>query len=70
MEVFEMFGGDLPVMHLNRKPVFGKEMGDHFHNDPVDATKYKIVNSFHECAAISSCAVRENVTFVKFLIVD
>lgn len=44
VEVFGLFGGDLPVMHQSRKPDCGKWMGDCPHNAPVgagDKTKLK-----------------------------
>ncbi|MCM3207451.1 hypothetical protein M3637_23750 [Paenibacillus illinoisensis] len=37
VEVFGLFGGDLPVMHYSRKPDCGKWMGDCPHNAPVGA---------------------------------
>ncbi|MGW7162679.1 hypothetical protein [Paenibacillus taichungensis] len=37
VEVFGLFGGDLPVMHQSRKPDCGKWMGDCPHNAPVGA---------------------------------
>ncbi|GAS83831.1 hypothetical protein BK131_27830 [Paenibacillus amylolyticus] len=35
VEVFGLFGGDLPVKHQSRKPDCGKWMGDCPHNAPV-----------------------------------
>ncbi|WDQ33025.1 MULTISPECIES: hypothetical protein [Paenibacillus] len=37
VEVFGLFGGDLPVMHQSREPDCGKWMGDCPHNAPVGA---------------------------------
>ncbi|MBR2564042.1 MAG: hypothetical protein IKE29_05400 [Paenibacillus sp.] len=37
VEVFEMFGGDLPVMHQSRESDCGKWMGDCPHNVPMGA---------------------------------
>ncbi|MEK3789418.1 MULTISPECIES: hypothetical protein [Paenibacillus] len=33
--VFEIFGGDLPVVSPDREPMLGKWMGDCPHNKPV-----------------------------------
>lgn len=45
VEVFGLFGGDLPVMHQSRKPDCGKWMGDCPHNAPVGVRKkYKQMN--------------------------
>lgn len=35
VEVFGLFGGDLPVKHQSRKPDCGKWIGDCPHNAPV-----------------------------------
>ncbi|MEK3825426.1 MULTISPECIES: hypothetical protein [Paenibacillus] len=45
VEVFGLFGGDLPVMHQSRKPDCGKWIGDCPHNAPVgakDQIKFKM----------------------------
>lgn len=39
VEVFGMFGGDLPVMHLAVNRFSEKRWVTIFHNEPVDATK-------------------------------
>ncbi|MCP1131780.1 hypothetical protein NKT34_00505 [Paenibacillus polysaccharolyticus] len=46
VEVFGLFGGDLPVMHQSRKPDCGKWIGDCPHNAPVgakDQIKFKMM---------------------------
>lgn len=48
VEVFGLFGGDLPVMHQSRKPDCGKWMGDCPHNAPVGAESTKIQMNVRE----------------------